>query len=141
VLLLILRICVVVLLYAFLARVLSALIADLRSRSAFASDGAQESPGAMIVLEPAETGLEPGTELPLQRDSTIGRDPANAIVLDDDFVSAEHAKLSWIDGVWWLEDLGSTNGTLLEGRPVSGRVSVKPGNHVHIGRVRCKLAL
>ena len=44
---------------------------------------------------------------------TIGRDPACEYVLEDDSVSAKHARLSYHHSQWWLEDLGSKNGTLL----------------------------
>jgi predicted component of type VI protein secretion system len=49
----------------------------------------------------------------IQAAITIGRDPACEYVLDDDSVSARHARLSYHHNQWWLEDLGSKNGTLL----------------------------
>jgi len=48
-----------------------------------------------------------------QGEITIGRDPACECSVDDDSVSARHARLSYHHHQWWLEDLGSTNGTLL----------------------------
>ncbi|HKQ61055.1 MAG TPA: GAF domain-containing protein [Candidatus Polarisedimenticolaceae bacterium] len=51
-------------------------------------------------------------------ESLIGREPDCHIVLDDDRVSRRHARLAFAEGDWRLTDLGSTNGTALEGRPI-----------------------
>lgn len=49
---------------------------------------------------------------------TIGRDPGNHIVLEDDMVSAYHARLYWLEGGFFIEDLDSTNGTVVDLKPV-----------------------
>ncbi len=56
---------------------------------------------------------------------TIGRDPKCDVCIDDGSVSRRHAQVSYISGQWWLEDLGSSNGTLLNGALISK--SVLPG--------------
>lgn len=56
--------------------------------------------------------------LPYDRAVTIGRHPKNDVVLDDARVSAHHAEIYQHDGAWWVRDLGSTNGTELEGLQV-----------------------
>lgn len=58
---------------------------------------------------------------------TIGRLPESDIVIDSPAVSRVHARLEWSDGSWQLEDLGSTNGTFVEGRRVEGQVMLAPG--------------
>ena len=50
----------------------------------------------------------------------IGRGQANDITLDDDWVSAQHVRLRRQNGAWLAEDLGSTNGTRVNGRPLKG---------------------
>src|SRR5215213_8145575 len=62
----------------------------------------------------------------------LGRDPSCEIVLDNPNVSREHAKIWFTDGRWVIEDLGSAQGTWVEGRrvrslPLSGTVSVVLG--------------
>ena len=51
-------------------------------------------------------------------DRVIGRDPGADIVVDDPEVSGRHARISWQDGAFRIEDLASTNGTLVNGQPV-----------------------
>ena len=49
---------------------------------------------------------------------TIGRDPACDLVIDNKLVSGRHARITRVDAGYRLEDLGSTNGTLLDGKDV-----------------------
>jgi len=64
---------------------------------------------------------------------SIGRDPACDVVVDDRVVSKRHAELRWQGGGGWLRDLGSTNGTLLNGRRVEGEVAVAAGDEIAVG--------
>jgi len=69
--------------------------------------------------------------------TTIGRDPNNDVVLDDDTVSSEHAAIEVRDGRYWLEDLRSTNGTHLGGQRLTDGESLplKGGDHVRFADV------
>lgn len=62
----------------------------------------------------------------------IGRNPSCDIVLAGSAVSRIHARLSFRDGSWILQDLGSTNGTVVNGSQV-GRCKLQPGDRVVIG--------
>ena len=69
----------------------------------------------------------------------IGRSPGADIVIGDDFVSAKHARVSpGADGAI-LEDLGSTNGTILNGERVTKPTALRPGDSIDIGTVRLKV--
>ena len=63
----------------------------------------------------------------------IGRAEYNDIVLPEESVSTQHAKLQRRDGVWILMDLGSTNGTFVDGEKVSGETPIAPGSTVRFG--------
>jgi predicted component of type VI protein secretion system len=63
----------------------------------------------------------------------IGRDPANDFVVDDIEVSRNHAKISCFEGVYRIEDLNSTNGTLLNGRKISTSEKLKDGDLINLG--------
>ena len=76
--------------------------------------------------------LEPGTEFPLEGWVTIGRSPISDIVLDDSFVSSTHARLVPRGQLWFVEDLGSTNGTFVDGRETQ-EAQLKLDTRVRIG--------
>ncbi|MFC7302894.1 DUF1707 and FHA domain-containing protein [Streptomyces monticola] len=71
----------------------------------------------------------------------IGRDPANGLRLSHDTVSRVHAELRMQGGLWVLRDLGSTNGTSVNGRRVVGAAVVQEGDHVSFGSMSFRLAV
>jgi pSer/pThr/pTyr-binding forkhead associated (FHA) protein len=76
-----------------------------------------------------------GTTLPLGASSIlIGRAPACTLVLDDDYASSRHARIYPQGDQWYVEDLGSTNGTFLGDHQVTGPTPLQPGTGVQIGR-------
>ncbi len=131
-----LRLAMLALLYLFLLSVFLAVRRELRQQAA---DNTVQ--GRLVLLDAGTTNLPPGHVLPLQRVTTIGRSPRCTLVLNDTFVSATHAILTWRDGQWWLRDAGSTNGTWLNHEPLPpGEVVVQYGDVIGIGKVRLKLA-
>jgi hypothetical protein len=123
------------LIYLFLARVISALLRDVRAAAREPTD----RPGRLVVL--ASPGGEPpaGQSFGLDVITALGRDVNNAIVIDDPFASAEHAVLTYRGRSWYLEDLGSTNGSYVNGRKVEGVSPVGFGDELQIGQVRMRL--
>ena len=154
---LVLRIAFIFLLYFFLFLVVRTITRELntplrRSRPitpemSYAPDnyGRPEPPrngpvGRLVVTEiGSATTVKPGVGFELGPIMPIGRGRNNAIILDDDFVSTEHALLSWRDGRWWLSDVASTNGTFLNGQQITTPVQVNWGDLLGIGRVRLRL--
>ncbi len=68
---------------------------------------------------------------------SVGRSERNTVVLDDESVSKHHAQISPAeDGSWWLDDLGSSNGTLVNGYLVSAPKRLEEGDEIEIGRCR-----
>ncbi len=123
------------LLYLFLALLARGLFRDLRGATARSG----RAPGVLVVMA-APAGLPAvGTRLELEAISPIGRDAGNLIVVDDPFASTHHARLTFRGRVWYVEDLGSTNGTLLNGRPVEGAVPMGMGDEITIGQTRLRL--
>lgn len=97
----------------------------------------EAAPGPrLVVLVPARTGLHPGDEFLVAGEMTVGRDPANGIVLADPSVSTHHASLVRVRDGWRVADLGSTNGTLVNGKPIDGRgARLAGGEQVALGSV------
>jgi hypothetical protein len=67
---------------------------------------------------------------------TVGRLPDCDVVIDDPSVSKHHARLSWAQSMWTIEDLGSANGTQLNGKPVEGMGLVRDGDELKFGDAR-----
>jgi pSer/pThr/pTyr-binding forkhead associated (FHA) protein len=65
----------------------------------------------------------------------IGRGDYNDVVISDPSVSTMHAKLQRREAIWILTDLGSTNGTFVEGEPVKGELPLSPGTTIRFGDV------
>lgn len=76
-----------------------------------------------------------GQRVPLKsRKVKIGRGPSNQVIVPDDtFTSRNHAWITFDDDEFWLEDLGSTNGTLLNGHPVVKRQVLSSGDKIRVG--------
>ena len=66
----------------------------------------------------------------------VGRADYNDIVLPDDSVSSNHAKIQRREGIWTLVDLDSTNGCYVDGEKVAGDAPLAPGALVRFGEVR-----
>ena len=73
--------------------------------------------------------------------TTIGRATTSTIALNESFVSIEHALITWRAGRWWLEDLNSSNGTLLNDEPIEEPTVLSSGDTIGIGRVRARIEI
>lgn len=101
------------LIYAALLVVLAAVRQEMRTR---VSAAVAQTGQLKVINGGSDPAVRPGALLPLSPETTLGADPGNDLVLADRFISGHHARLRW-DGVrWWLQDLGSRNGTFVNGR-------------------------
>ena len=78
-------------------------------------------------------GLRSGAAYDLSEGAVLGRSDQADIRLEDSFASGSHARLSPHGEVVVLEDLGSTNGTFLNGEPLEGPQPLHPGDRIRIG--------
>jgi len=128
------RILLLALLYLFLFAVVRAGMGLIKR----GAPGAPERPLALVVTAgPRELS---GVRIPLDATVRIGRSPGLELVIGDDFVSTEHARIVPAPGGPVLEDLDSTNGTLLNGRRVSTPAVLGAGDTVEIGTVKLKVS-
>jgi pSer/pThr/pTyr-binding forkhead associated (FHA) protein len=100
-------------------------------RGAYAPRGSAESE---LVVEDSEV-LAPETRFAIRDGATsIGRSSASDIVLkSDDYASGRHAQLTRHGGLLYVEDLGSTNGTFVNGRKTVGATPLRHGDSVRVG--------
>jgi hypothetical protein len=131
----VLRLLFLALLYAFLWLVVKALVRDLR---AAAREPSVEL-GRLVVIAAPSGEPAPGSVFALDAITSLGRDVNNSIVLEDEFVSATHAALTYRGRAWYVEDLGSTNGTYVNGSQVDGLSPIAFGDEIQIGQVRLRL--
>jgi pSer/pThr/pTyr-binding forkhead associated (FHA) protein len=85
-------------------------------------------------------GSNAGESVPLDgAPLLIGRGPDAAIRLDDDYVSTRHARIAASGEQWFVEDLGSTNGTYLGSRRLTQPAVVQIGSQIRIGKTTLEL--
>jgi hypothetical protein len=107
-----------------------------RGRSDAAAVARPRGPSQLVVTEGGLAGTRIGlTGAPV----LIGRANDSTLVLTDDYASTRHARVSLQDGVWFVEDLGSTNGTYLGQRKLDGPVPLEMGVPVRIGKTVLEL--
>ncbi len=153
-LLTVLKICLLVLLYLFFLRVLRAVWAEVtppkvaaevpqqaaaqpppRTRTARSARKATV-PTRLAVIEPAELA---GTEFAMEPETTIGRSSGCTIVLDQQYVSQVHTRVFQREDQVFAEDLGSTNGTWVNGVRAVGQMPARAGDRIQIGNVILEL--
>jgi hypothetical protein len=95
------------------------------------------APQRLVVVAPAD---HEGLTFPLGEEVTLGRAAGCAITLDDAYVSQVHARFFMREGVLYVEDMGSTNGTYLNRAKVAGPMLVGAGDQVQIGSTVLEVA-
>ncbi|MEW2576414.1 DUF1707 and FHA domain-containing protein [Streptomyces syringium] len=85
----------------------------------------------------------PGLRLPAPdtKPLGIGRSPLSDLRFDHDTVSRRHAELRYVGDSWRLSDLGSRNGTYVNGLRIAGTVCVRPGDHIAFGSLHFRLSV
>jgi len=134
-----LRIVFLVLLYIFVFLVARTVYRELRpvpARPASARAPVKTTRGrrrAKLVMTDG-TGRKKQASWELAGETVIGRAAECAISIDDEFTSNLHAKVYRSEGRYYVEDLGSTNGTYVNGRRIHYPTELRGGDRIKIGR-------
>lgn len=154
-LLTVLKLCLLALLYLFFLRVLRAVWTEVnpprtaaeavavsprkaakqkapRAKAPKSRRRAPAVPTRLVLVEPAARA---GAEYALGPELTIGRAAGCSIVLDEQYVSQVHARIFIRDGSVFAEDLGSTNGTWVNGSRAVGQMPARLGDRIQVGNV------
>jgi pSer/pThr/pTyr-binding forkhead associated (FHA) protein len=142
-----LKIALLAFIYLFFARVLWAVWTEVRVPTAPGLNARQikvkapkgpakravdTTPTKLLVVEPAAMR---GSTVSLDTEVVVGRaEECDVTLSEDPFVSTRHARFFQRDGEWWVEDLGSTNGTLLNAEPVAEPRRLQREDRVQTGR-------
>jgi pSer/pThr/pTyr-binding forkhead associated (FHA) protein len=145
----VMKITLLLLLYFFVWRAVRAILADLyggtrRERRASSRQASptrpvrrgKGNPTKVVVID--ENGSKVGT-YKLGKTLQIGRGQSADIRLTDTYVSTAHARIANRNGTWVVEDLGSTNGTYLNQRRVTGPATLSPGDRIRVGKTTLEL--
>lgn len=91
------------------------------------------APGRLRVIAAGnDRSFKPGQVLDLKPEASLGAEPDNDLVLRDQFVSGHHARMRWDGNAWWVEDLGSKNGTQVNQQPCYPHMPVQAAPHSRI---------
>ena len=100
-------------------------------------EAAPAAPAEPLATLLVKRGQRKGERLPVRNPvANIGRGEFNDIALPDASISANHAKLQLKEGIWVLTDLGSTNGSRVDGETVRGDIALSPGVQITLGEVQ-----
>ena len=124
-------------LYLFLGGVLLTIWRDIRQQGKLLAE--KKIPGINLTVKIAEKYSK--NHFSIQSELLLGRDPHCDIPLPDETVSVRHARLSFHHAQWWIEDLGSTNGTRLNKELVSIPTVVINGDQIECGKAAVTIRL
>ena len=142
----VLKFCFLALLYLFLYRVVRLTLRELRTPALTAEPVGvppavpprrerRPEPRTALRLRIVEPAARRGETHAIDREVTVGRGGGCALVLNDDtYVSQLHARLFQQNGEGYVEDLGSTNGTYVNGKQINGVTRLKRGDQVQFGQ-------
>jgi hypothetical protein len=128
-----------ILVYLFIWRSLRRVVRDVRTQSPSGrrahgkergGGGAPTTASIVVVHEP--DGAKPRT-FKLAASMLVGRAPECEIRVDDTYASQQHARVFGRAGGWYVEDLGSTNGTFVNDQRLGAPAMVQPGDKIRVG--------
>jgi pSer/pThr/pTyr-binding forkhead associated (FHA) protein len=131
-----LRLLLALALYAFLGSALYVLWHEIKREADRLI--ARRAPGISLTVH---TEGQAAVRHFIQPEISLGRDPVCDIPIDDETVSARHARLAYHHSQWWVEDLHSTNGTLLNQAPITTPTVLTTSDEIRLGSVQITVSL
>ncbi|PKK39748.1 hypothetical protein ABB02_01089 [Clostridiaceae bacterium JG1575] len=128
-----------VLLYVFIFRALRLMRADFKAEKSAPLQSGAPRWGLEVVETPAGSRLKKGMLIPLKSGMTLGRKKDNTIVLEDPYVSYYHVRFFVHDERFVIEDLNSTNGTLLNGGSLAQKTYLRINDLITLGETTLRV--
>ncbi len=121
--------------YLFIFSVIRLIYLDVRKMSRF--EGKDLADAEYASLKPTRSKVPVQSKISnrysIYGNATIGRGKASDICIKEDYISAKHAHIWFEDGEWYLEDLGSRNGTAVNGQRIRDVVILDPEDIISFG--------
>ena len=136
IILLVLRVLLAALLYAFLGWAIYIIWQDLKRQGELLVS--RQPPPLTLTTELDSLALIRHYSCP---EIILGRETVCDFPISDQTVSSQHARLSYHQNQWWLEDMTSTNGTFLNGNSVTSPVVVTHGDELRLGQVGVRITI
>ncbi|NLM34757.1 MAG: FHA domain-containing protein [Clostridiales bacterium] len=133
----ILGVLVIVIIYVIIFMALRIMYKDVKSGDK--KKALKKAYGLEVVSAVEGSNLKRGSIIPINRVITLGRREDNLVVLNDPYASGYHAKIYPKNTEYFVEDLNSTNGTLLNDEFVEGKVPLEIGDEIRIGVTRFRV--
>jgi len=132
----ILRLLFILLAYLFLGWMGYTIFSDLRYTHKSARN---EQPCPITLL--SQSGNQSQEKKLIRPEIIIGRDPACDFILNEETISLRHCKLHFHHKHWWVEDLGSTNGTKLLNQPITTPTIITHNDELQLGQVTLSIKI
>ncbi|WBW99288.1 FHA domain-containing protein [Oceanirhabdus sp. W0125-5] len=129
---LIFKLLIIVFIYGIIYYALKVMYKDINKNEKKTSQ--QVKTIGLEVLDPGNnTNLKHGSLIPVVQKLSIGRDKKNMVQLEEKFVSGKHAVIKLVGDGYYIEDLNSTNGTILNNEKITEKVWLSSGDLIKVG--------
>lgn len=126
----------ITIIYLFIYSIIRLIYLDIRTVNAQGARKVKNTPYLKLINRRESLEFRVSETYALEKDVIIGRNRDNAISIQDPYLSGVHASISLKEGNHYLRDLGSTNGTFVNGRQNDGNDELlKDGDRIHAGNL------
>lgn len=129
----------IILLYFIIFFALKIMYKDVKNGGKRRPAARRKSFGLEVIETVSSSDLKAGSVIPVRGEVTIGRRQGNSLVIPDQHVSGQHAKIFIKNDVLYIEDLNSTNGTFINGEKVNSRVKLFAKDEIKVGNTKLKV--
>lgn len=124
----------ITIIYLFMYSIIRLIYLDIRSVNAQSREIGRNIPYLKLVNRRESLEFKVLETYPLEEDTSFGRNRSNSICIKDPYLSGKHAVIKEKNGVHYITDLGSTNGTLLNGQRLEQpETALRDGDRIHAG--------
>lgn len=129
----------VVILYFIITYALKIMYKDVKGGKKGKRTKTRQAHGLEVIKSSSNETLKQGSIIPVRETLSFGRKEDNSIILNDEFISGYHAKVYTRNNTFFIEDIGSTNGTFVNGKKIEGRIRLNINDEIRLGNIVLKV--